>query len=745
MSNNKNTEKNRIIDIVVLVSLVAIVLYCIVYVRDNWEEPTQSEGYHVSVWGQENSVVQQTEQKTDPYDNDFLPISVTSWCDGWTKEISLYDSEGTCYAFLPAYTQQSRLAYVYDEAEFEVTLSGRVVTSGEPLRDIEIDAEYELQITDKDQNVLDYTMVFLQSQYLPAVFIDTQSGSMDYVNAYKGNEESGQFSCITADGEIDSRADMGRIKGRGNTSWDGSGSKNQYNVQLTDPTDVLHMGSAQNWVIQGNRMDVSMMRNKLAYDFARDVGIPYAVDSEFADLYFNGRYAGTYLICEKIEVAPNRIDIDNGYLLEENFRAYDSEQYFRTRKGAYLINNPELATEEEYQYISDYVNEAFENVETAGESDKYLDYIDLTSFTGLYIVDEIGNDPDNNALSTFYFKVDSTDDTKLTAGPVWDFDIAFGNEDRSSEVLCSYFGEEWFEYLYRNKTFHDEVAELLKYLMDHYYDKYANHYFEDMEEYLRASYHMNGIRWKAKQGYITEAEYEENFSYLHDYFMTRLENLNAAFNGPGRVHKVEFLSGRRGYAHAFVPDGETVPEQVLEFLQMVDGVVGWKLTDEQIIDPRTYAIYDDIELVRILQGEETEASPAAREEDARQPDVEQNMNRGELAMQWISFIMLMVPGLISVWISGNTKMNKENAFSILSQYLVNSFIVLLLVYGILFVLYGSALLSFSDVYDAAYDYSIFNVNVAFKYLLLAGVLSIMVGIAERIIFMITRKRKATEK
>lgn len=114
-------------------------------------------------------------------------------------------------------------------------------------------------------------------------------------------------------------------------------------------------------------------------------------------------------------------------------------------------------------------------------------------------------------------------------------------------------------------------------------------------------------------------------------------------------------------------------------------------------------------------------------------------------MQWISFIMLMVPGLFSVWISGNTKMDKENAFAIISQYLLNSFIVLLLAYGIFFVLYGSALFSFSDVYNAAYDYSIFNVNVAFKYLLLAGALSVAVGIVERMIFMTIRKRKVTEK
>lgn len=747
MSNNENRNRNRIINIAVLAALCGIICYCIVYAENNREESIRSEGYHVSIQEQESGTAEQAEQaeqEPDPYDNDYLPIGVTAWCDGWTKEISLYVSEGTCYAFLPAYTQQSRLAYVYDEADFEVALSGKVLASGEPLKDIETDTGYEFRITDKNQNVLEYTMMFLQSQYLPAVFIDTRSGSMDYVDAYKGNEESGQFSCITADGEIDSQASMSRIKGRGNTSWEGSGGKNQYNVQLVDPTDVLHMGSAQNWIIQANKLDASMMRNKLAYDFAKDVGIPYAVDSEFADMYFNGRYMGTYLVCEKVEVAPNRIDIGNGYLLEVNFRAAnesDVKPYFSVSRGAFIVNNPDPVSQEGIDDIADYVEKAAGCMMEAEQSDEYLKYIDLTSFAKLYIMDEIGDDPDNNALSTFYYK-EAVDGAKLTAGPVWDFDIAFGNDERSSEMLCSYYAEGWFEYLYKSRVFREEVARVLRDTMESSYGKYADHYFEDMKEYLRASYYMNGLRWKKKEGYIASfySGCDDNLSYLDEYFMTRLNNLNRVFNGAEAMHKVEFLDRGRQYAHTFVADGETVPVQVWDSLQRIDRVGSWRLPTEQLIDPYTFVIYDDVQI-----GSKPEAVLSGNVQTDTLTDDGQNANKGELAMQWISFIMLMVPGLFSVWISGNTKMDKENAFAIISQYLLNSFIVLLLAYGIFFVLYGSALFSFSDVYNAAYDYSIFNVNVAFKYLLLAGVLSVAVGIVERVIFMTIRKRKVTEK
>ena len=123
----------------------------------------------------------------------------------------------------------------------------------------------------------------------------------------------------------------------------------------------------------------------------------------------------------------------------------------------------------------------------------------------------------------------------------------------------------------------------------------------------------------------------------------------------------------------------------------------------------------------------------------------QDIDKGELAMQWISFIMLMVPGLVSVWLSGNNKVTKDAAFGILVQYLLNSFLILLISYGIFYVTYGSAVLSFSDIYSESYDYSIYNINVAFKYLMLAGGLSVAVGIIERIMkTLLCRKRTKSE-
>lgn len=735
--------KNRIINLAVFAFLCAAFFYCIRYGKDSKAVLTETEGFQVSIYGEEKE--EGEEEKADPYQESFLPVSVTAMCGNWSKEISLYVSDGICYAFLPAYTQMNRLSCIFDDSVYEVWIEGRKMASGSILEDIEQGVDYGITIEDPVMGKLQYQMVFMQSQNLPSVFIDTQSGSMDYVDADKGNEEPGQFCCVTAQGEIDSKSAMERIRGRGNTSWEGPGGKNQYNVRLTDSTDVLKMGSAHNWIVQANKLDVSMMRNKLAYDFARDIGIPYAVECEHADLYFNGRYMGTYLVCEKVEVAAGRIEEDAGYLLETNFRAEDSETAFTTDISTFLVNYPQVPTAEEYGYIADYVRQATGSILLAGQSDRCFDYIDLSSFAKLYIIDELGNDPDNNALSTFYYKKDSTEDTRLTAGPVWDFDIALGNDERCAEILNSYYGEGWFEYLYRNQTFRKEVSGQLQEIMDSVYDKYEHRYFEDMTQYMKRSVSMNEIRWKKKEGYIASyyPEFEGTMKYLNEYFTARLKNLDYVFNGPDRIHKVEFLDRGRQYAHTFVKDGEVIAPQVLLSLEQVDGVGSYSLDSEQAIDPASYPVYSDIRVNCRPPGSEAAAQAAdGKTAEVLQP-VRQGADQGELAMQWISFIMLMVPGLISVWISGNTKVKKDNIFAVVTQYLLNSFLVLLLAYGIFYVMYGSAVLSFSDLYSDSYDYSIYNVNVAFKYLALAGGLSLAVGAAERFLIAFARKKGAS--
>ena len=60
----------------------------------------------------------------------------------------------------------------------------------------------------------------------------------------------------------------------------------------------------------------TLSRNATFLEFGKKLGIDYSVDYQPVELYVNGKYHGSYLLTEKVQVKKNRVDIDekNYYL-----------------------------------------------------------------------------------------------------------------------------------------------------------------------------------------------------------------------------------------------------------------------------------------------------------------------------------------------------------------------------------------------------------------------------------------------
>ena len=64
------------------------------------------------------------------------------------------------------------------------------------------------------------------------------------------------------------------------------------------------------------KSDKSMIRNKIAR-YGKNSRLEYTPSAEYAELFINDDYQGTYLIGQKVEESKNRVNIgDNGYLIE---------------------------------------------------------------------------------------------------------------------------------------------------------------------------------------------------------------------------------------------------------------------------------------------------------------------------------------------------------------------------------------------------------------------------------------------
>lgn len=336
-----------------------------------------------------------------------------------------------------------------------------------------------------------YQVVLLRSANIPAMFIETESGSLDAIHADKSHKEKGHLS-VVENGEITLDQNLSSIKGRGNSTW--TLDKKPYNIKFDKKVDLFGMGKAKKWSLLASRFDASFLRNTFIFDLADEIGLLYSSKSKHVDLYINGEYLGNYLVCESIEVGSTRVDITNledlnedanggadledfalagdragtatgsikyvdipnspenitgGYLIEFEFlNRYEPEvSGFITNIGQPItLKSPEYATKSEVEYISSLWQEVEDAVysETGTNSlgKHYTDYLDLESLAKMYIIEEFSMDVDAG-LSSCYFLKDSDSD-KFYASPVWDFDIALASYDASRNGVSIEDPTKWF-------------------------------------------------------------------------------------------------------------------------------------------------------------------------------------------------------------------------------------------------------------------------------------------------------------
>ncbi len=237
--------------------------------------------------------------------------------------------------------------------------------------------------------------------------------------------------------------------------------KKSYGFETRDAggldTDVSFLGlpEEEDWILNGPYSDKTLIRNTLVYQLARDMG-NYASRTRFVNLTINGNYEGIYVLQEKLKRDSERIDLDalemtensgeditGGYIIRID-RAdgpFTAQNSFLSSVGSslegssadvyYIYDYPksEEITAEQKTYISTYVND-FEN---ALASDTFADpmqgygnYIDVDSFIEFFILNELSNNVDGFRLSV-YLNKDRNE--KLKMGPIWDFNLGFGNAD----------------------------------------------------------------------------------------------------------------------------------------------------------------------------------------------------------------------------------------------------------------------------------------------------------------------------
>jgi len=220
---------------------------------------------------------------------------------------------------------------------------------------------------------------------------------------------------------------------------------------------LLGMPSENDWVLHGPYSDKSLLRNSLAYHMGTTTG-KYTPRTRLCELYVNNDYRGVYMLTEKIKRDKNRVDIANlkpedisgqeltgGYILQID-RDDESSNIDGWYSGSspskfYAYHDPKAEDLEEVQreYIKTYLTSFEGDMESTDYYWKYKSYVDAPSWIDYFLVSEMGKHIDAYKLSFYMHKKKSTNGGKLHFGPLWDFNLGFGNFN----FVCSPEPEGW--------------------------------------------------------------------------------------------------------------------------------------------------------------------------------------------------------------------------------------------------------------------------------------------------------------
>ena len=390
---------------------------------------------------------------------------------------------------------------------------------------------------------------------LPVVKIKTNQvvgPAMDKSSYVEGSLE------IIGDGNFEGLEETTmKIKGRGNSTWwictDASAGavvgKCPYQVKFGDKTSILGMPEDKKWVLLAEKSDKSMIRNKIARYMGELSDLEYTPNAEYVELFINEDYQGTYLIGQKVEESSNRVDIgDDGYLIEidtdANGRIDVDDIIFKPTiwssihtDGVFNIKDPDIDYgSDEFYLIENYIND-FESVLYSNNFNNpdsgYESYIDVDSLIDWFLINEIAKSVDARWYSSIYFSY--IPGKKIKMGPIWDFDLSYGNLNYSDAQYTSDFyikQNNWIDRLFLDEVF----VEKVKIRYSYYYNKLDDikNKIDEFAKYIDKSQKANFERWGILGVYVWpnpvyDLTYEQEVERLKNWIEERMNWLNSNF------------------------------------------------------------------------------------------------------------------------------------------------------------------------------------------------------------------------
>lgn len=348
------------------------------------------------------------------------------------------------------------------------------------------------------------------------------------------------------------------IKGRGNSSWFNA-PKKSYTLKFESKQNFLGLEKHKSFALIANYFDKTLLRNITAYSLAKNVftKMSWAPSAKTVHLFIDGVYQGLYSAVESVKIAENRVNIPDisdfvpiqettqdmtafdeyGFILEVNERL-DEDFNFRSNKGVpFSLKEPDGSdlTPEICNKIEEKTNQIEAEVYAGNFSN-----IDLHSFADWWILEELAKNTDSQFYSSCYMYFDPSNQ-KFHMGPVWDFDLGFGNN--GVDVKTEGFqadeaqnGANWILELRKSEEFMNIVKERWNECKPLIKSYFSGEYEENLSN-IKKDVDFNFIRWpilgkpvwKAPNDCESRTTYDSEVEYFKTWKDNRIQWLSSQF------------------------------------------------------------------------------------------------------------------------------------------------------------------------------------------------------------------------
>lgn len=373
------------------------------------------------------------------------------------------------------------------------------------------------------------------------------------------------------------------IELRGSTSQD-LFPKKPFGFELRDTSglegisaSILGWSSEEDFVLNATYNDKTLLREVVVYDFYHRMTRQYATPYRFCEVLLNGNYQGIYILMEKIKRDKGRVNISKlepkddsgdaltgGYILKVDKTTGSASDFWNSSYLPQPVLKPALKvpiqveypkkgdlTSNQFGYIQKYMSDfekAIHDDTYTGSEKAYNRYIDVNSWVDYLLINELGRNVDAYRLSTFLYKDRESKGGKLFMGPIWDFNLTFGNADYCDgekyqgwsfdfNTTCpdDYFQMPfWWKKLLADEAFATQVRQRYTALRQGVLQTQNLHrYIDSTALVIQDARVRNFQRWpvmgqKLWPNYFVGKTYEEEVNYLKGWITNRLNWMDAS-------------------------------------------------------------------------------------------------------------------------------------------------------------------------------------------------------------------------